>query len=185
VAGLVFLLDPQPWFAVPWAVGGGIVGLFGLKVLRPFADPLLDWYRNRNPNHVALQRRILTLSVEEKTNTEEFERSIEEEMFWMSLPLAPLLGLFHGVLFGTILGALSGSGADGALIGMLLGPVFIACIAALTLAVMVNVGTGLSWSARLRRRASVVVSPLLIVPAVWHCLRTVLEGLLARRKPCT
>ena len=176
VAGLILLLDQQPLLAMPWALVGGIVGLFGLKVVRPFATPLLEWYRGRNPDR-GLQHRIFQLICDGETDTEEFKCYMAEERFWMCLPLPPLAGLFHGVVFGPAVGALCGiddesavSACAGAAIGLLLGPVLVAFLAGLTLACIVDLNRRLPFLARLARRGPSVVSPLLFVPAIWHCM---------------
>ena len=164
---MILVLDDRPWLAVPWAVGGALVGLFGLHTLRPFADPLLAWYRRRNPND---PDRILMLVRDGKTETEEFARYVAEDTFWMSLPIPPLFGLCHGVLAGAVVGALCGSGAAGALSGVLIGPVVIAFLAAVTLACSVEVGGNYPVGARWARRGLLLVSPVLVLPAACHCL---------------
>src|SRR5262249_241616 len=75
---------------------------------------------------------------------------LDAEAFWMTLPLPPLFGLFHGVLLGAVGGALCGLDSDAgvsatvaAALGLVIGPVFVALIAALTLACIVHPRAGL------------------------------------------
>jgi hypothetical protein len=173
---MILFLDQRPWLAGAWALFGGITGVFGLKALQPFVDPLLEWYRRRNPD-ARLRQRLFRLIREGKADTEEFKRCIAEERFWMCLPLPPLFGLFHGLLLGTTIGVLCGfdpesgiSASAGAALGLIIGPVLVATLAGLTLACIVDVDKELPLPVRLARRGLVVVSPLLIVPALGYCL---------------
>jgi hypothetical protein len=179
VAGLILLLDRQPWVAVFWAFAGLLLGLFGLIALRPFADPLFEWYRSLNQDAEFLQLRIHSLIRKGKANSEEFKCCIKEDSFWMALAISPLCGLFHGGFIGPIIGALCGfddagiSASGGALLGMLIGPVLVACWMSLIMACTVDLDRRLPFRGRLVRRGLLVVSPLLIVPATWHCLRRI------------
>lgn len=189
-------MDPHPWLAVPWLVGGIGIGLFGLKAVRPSAAPLLEWYRGLNPDP-GLRRRIvesrsLWLMSQDKIDSEEFDRWIDskefkfcmaEEQFWVSVLLPPLFGLYHGVRVGATFGALCGliddeigvSACTGAAWGLLVGPLLIAIVAGLTLACIVDVNRSTSLRARLARRALLVISPLLFVPAAFHSLKKVIH----------
>jgi hypothetical protein len=177
VAGLVLLLDPDPWLAGPWAVGGIIIGLAGMRIVRAFSSPLLEWYSSRNPD-ATLTHRIFSLIGEGKADTDEYKRCMAEQTYWMCLPVAPLFGLLHGTLAGAVVGAFCGFDSEsgvpassGAALGLLVGPVFVSFVAALTLATLVRPDPGLPLQLRLARRGLLLVSPLLIVPAVWHCLK--------------
>ena len=198
VAGLIIVLDQQLWFAIPWVLAGIVVGRFGLKALQPFQSPFYDWYRSWYPDD-GLASRMLTLMdddnaepdadmelrmdklMDDYLESEEYKSRMAEEMYWMSLAIPPLGGLFHGVFIGPLGGALCGidsdsvSAATGALLGLLVGPVFVAFVVAITSACIVDPGPGLSFRVRLARRGLLFISPLLIVPCVWYCLKRVLQ----------
>ncbi len=174
VAMVVFLLDEQPWLGLLWAMGGGLIGFFGLAILGPFGNPMLDWYRRFNPEGPLQQRRIFELMLEGQEYTEALREYAEEGYFWMCLPLAPLFGMFHGVLFGGIFGALGGSGSLGALCGVFIGPVLVACLASVTVACNADVGKQKPIRVRFARRALLVFSPLLIAPAICYSVWVVL-----------
>src|ERR1019366_5032434 len=112
--------------------------------------------------------------------SEEYKRCMAEQMYWMHLAVAPGFGLFHGVFIGPLGDALCGldsdsvSAATGAALGLLIGPVFVAFVVAITLGCIVPPGPGLSFRVRLARRGLLFISPLLIVPCVWYCLQRVL-----------
>jgi hypothetical protein len=120
---------------------------------------------------------------EGRTATAEYRRMMEDQHFAMSLSLPPLAGLFYGTLLGAVAGAIVGLGRGngvsaqaGAVLGMLTGQVLLAFAAAIALAfVAIRRGAGLSWRERIARRALLVISPLVIVPCVWYCLRTVIR----------
>jgi len=182
VSALILLQDHLPVLAGAWTIGGAMVGLFGLTLLEHLSVPFMWWYERFFGNDE--RRRLLsTLIRDGKTDTEECRRLMDDKLFSMSLAVPPVAGLFYGTLLGAIVGALCGLDSDygvaasaGAALGMLLGPVFLAFGAAITLAcVAVGRGTRLSWRERLARRGLLVVSPLLIVPCIWYCLRTLIR----------
>lgn len=167
--------------AMSWAIGGVVVGFFGLRALRPFSSPLLAWYRSWNEDEER-NIRMFMLATEGKTDTEEFKRCLAEEAFAMYLAIPPIFGLFHGVLLGSIGGALCAldsnwgvSASATALFGMLIGPVLVMLVAGMTLAFLIDLDKRLSLHARLARRGLLVISPLLFVPAAWHCLKSVVR----------
>ena len=142
---------------------------------------MLDWLSRHTPYGV-LTGRIFTLIAEGKTDSEEYKRCLAEQIYWMCLPIPPLAGLFHGTLIGALVGALYGldrnSGIPAAVtaaLGLLVGPVYIAFIAAVTLACIVRLDPSLPLHSRLRCRGLLVVSPLLAIPCGWYCLRAVVQ----------
>ena len=160
---------------------GMVIAFFGWKVLRPISFPLLEWYHNRNTDPQQMSR-IHTLLAAGKTHSEEFERYIDQEAFWMTLPLPPLFGLFYGVLLGAVGGALCGLDGDAyisasaaATLGLLIGPVLVALVAAMTLACIVHFRPGLPVRSRLARRGLLIISPLLFVPAAFHCVQRMIQ----------
>jgi hypothetical protein len=181
VAGLILLLDQRPWVAGLWAIAGALTGFFGFNALRPLSLPMLEWYHHWNEDEERL-RLMDSLTCEGKTDSEEFERCLAEEAFAAYLAVPPFVGLFHGILLGAIGGALCGidrdagiSASAGAALGVLVGPVLVAFVAGVAMASVVPLAPPLSWRERLARRGLLVVSPLLIVPAAWYCLRMVVH----------
>jgi hypothetical protein len=189
VAGVVLLADRRLDLAAPWAAGGVIVGLFGLKVLRPFSSPMWEWYRLWSRHEARIQPTCVldhneTISSEEQGlhRAEESQRNREEWDMALYLALPATFGLFHGILWGPLFGALLGLDDDvgfaasvGAVLGVVIGPVVVAFIAGVTLACIAGPIPGRSWRARLARRCWIVAAPLLFVPCVWYCLRTMVR----------
>jgi len=140
----------------------------------------VDWYLWRNTS-VERELRMHTLALhEEAIESEEIERWMEEDEFRHALPIPPLFGLLHGTLAGPIVGALCGLDSDlavsastGAAWGILIGPVLVALIAGAAMASTVRMNRELPLRVRLVRRGLLVISAVYIVPALWHCLKTI------------
>jgi hypothetical protein len=176
VGGIVGVLDGDPWLALPWAVGGLLLGRFGLKVLRPLASPYWNWYRSRFSD-TELRHDFLVMTPEGAADDEKVKRWLEEASYSRNMAGAPLGGLFHGVLAGPIVGALAGidgkvdvSAAMGAAIGIFLWPLFLAFLTGATFACLLRLRPELPLRVRLARRGLLVVAPLVFVLALWHCL---------------
>ena len=183
---MILALDQQPWPAAFWAVGGPVIGFFGMRVLRTFSTPLAEWYRGRNDGRSRLDR-MATLLMEGKTESEEFQRLSAEDTFLACVAVPPLFGLFYGIPLGAIGGALCALDRDlgipasvTAALGMIIGYVYLSGIAALTCACVVSLDGALPFRVRMVRRGLLLISPLLMIPAVLHCLHSVM-----RRRPST
>jgi hypothetical protein len=168
--------DGDPWLALPWAVGGLLLGGFGLKVLRTLDSPYWNWYRSRFCD-AELTHDILAMTPKEAAHNEKVKRRLEEESYLRYMAGAPLGGLFHGVLAGPIAGALAGidgkvdvSAAMGAAMGILLWPLFLTFLTGVTFACLLRLRPELPLRVRLARRGLLAVAPLVFVLALWHCL---------------
>jgi hypothetical protein len=105
---------------------------------------------------------------------------MESSLYGVTMALSPLFGLFYGTLVGGILGALCPispelhmSSGRGALLGVVLGPVFLSFIASATCAVTYPTPKYSSRSVGRSRRLALLVSPVLIIPAAVYCLKKV------------
>jgi hypothetical protein len=176
---MILLLDPHPWPAWLWVAAGCAVGLFGFRAFRPFAEPLAEWYLWRNTT-VERELRIATLAMDERAiETEEIKEWKEQQEFRLALVISPLAGLFHGTLAGGIVGALCGLDSDldvsastGAALGVLVGPAIVALAAGAAMASVVHLSRELPLRVRLVRRGVLLISAVYIIPAIWHCLKT-------------
>jgi len=189
VAGLILIVDRQPVFAAPWAVGGVVIAYFGLKVVRPFAQPMWQWYHRWSGDEARFER-VFAFDDNVERDPQQVKRHLAEALeryravpdITAYLMLPPAFGLFHGILWGVIAGALGGldetvgiSAATGAALGLLIGPVAVSFIASVALACMVQPVPGSWWGARLACRCGIAVCPVLFVPCVWYCLRRMLQ----------
>ena len=120
---------------------------------------------------------------EEKTQTEKYERWVEDEVFVDTLAGVPLVGLFYGVLLGPILGALwrpnigmIASAFASAALGLLMGPVLLSALAGMTVACVYRPERRLPLRVRLSRRGLLAISSLLVVPAMWYSLKSAAQG---------
>jgi hypothetical protein len=190
VAALVALLDPNPWLAIPWALGGVLIGLFALRLLRPFATPLMQWYRRHDAKNDMMLDFLMAAGkmhpdddaleqyLRNRMESKEYRRTRDHEIYWWSMAVPPLGGLIYGLLFGGIGGALCGldgesgiTASEAAALGLIVGPVFLAAVGATTFACIVP-PPGDSFAARLAHRGLMLLSPLLFVPCLWYCVRT-------------
>jgi hypothetical protein len=182
VSALILVSDALPIMSGVWTISGAIIGLFGQKVLHLFSTPYARWYE-RFVGEEQRRQLLFALMREGRTATAEYRRLRKDQQFAMILSLPPLIGLFYGALLGPVVGALCAldseygiSASASAALGLLLGPAVVAFGFGMILASSeVRRGSGLSWRERIARRALLAISPLLIVPCVWYCLRTVIQ----------
>src|SRR5258708_303704 len=111
IAGLIVHLDDQLAPAIPWAIGGILIGRFGWQVFCPFASLMLEWYRVRTPLG-RWERQGTLLRLAGQTGSEEYQRCQKEESYWMTLALPPLYGICHGAGLGAYFGTLCGFDRD-------------------------------------------------------------------------
>ena len=179
---LVLWFDRNPSAAALWLLVGVAVGTCALRIFGPFSTPVFDWF-----HHFASapekKHRMVELLIEEKTDSEEFKRLLEEEVYWMTAMIPPTCGLVHGPLFGAIGGALGAldptldiTVSQGALYGILFGMLGFPFIAAGITAVMVPTDKTQPLTTRIARRGLMLVSPLLVIPLIWHCFRWMFKG---------
>jgi hypothetical protein len=173
VAGLILVLDRTPLPAALWAAGGVLLGSFGWGVLRPFYD-LFEWYHRRFSAPDAWPGS--PAAGETEMDPDEEQDRFCAAAFGAYVALPPLFGLFYGVLLGPLVGALgpldsSFPAAVGAGVGVLVGPMLVSFLAGLALACVARLDRRASRQVRLARRGLLVVSPVLIFPAAWACLR--------------
>lgn len=194
---LVYLLDGEGTTGLNWFFAGFSIGSCGIQLLRPLTTPFQQWYERLGGGERYFDRlmRVMLEAHEEGLNEEElrrrleryqqskeFQRYLENSLYGMAMAVSPLFGLFYGTLAGGLIGALCPfspelqvTSSRGALLGIVLGPVFVSLIASATCAVMHPVPKFATRNGLLRRLA-LFTSPVLIVPAVLHCLKQVSGG---------
>lgn len=165
---------------------GMLMGLVGWRTLTVFSAVISDWAESRfNDPKVEMAATLEMMeAVDAVRELDDFdEENIEipdspaqrqemrDKFFAMALSIPWFMGLIHGVGVGGLLWALIAlipsletSVASAAITGSVGGAVLVACIAAAVLAVVPLPNDALSLS--LRQRLLVLVSPLLVVPAL-------------------
>jgi len=192
---LVYLLDGEATAGLNWLSAGIFIGSCGIQFLKPLAAPFHDWYERQAGGESYLERmkevmleghedgineQELRKRLEQFQKSREFQQYLENSLYGATLAVSPLFGLFYGTLAGGVLGALCPispelhlASARGALWGVVIGPLFVSFLASATCAVMhPSPKFGSRWIG-LPRRLALFTSPVLIVPAVFHCLKTV------------
>jgi hypothetical protein len=187
VVGLIVLwLDRDPIAAALWLIAGLVIGTCAPKLLLPFTTPVFDWF-HKFSSDPERERRMVELAVQEKLDTEEFNRLSEDQAFDVLLMVPLMCGLFHGTLLGGVGGALVSldstldiTASQGALYGILLGVVGVSFLDAIALAVMTPADKRQPLKSRIARRARMLVSPILVFPVVWHCGKWIVKRRAAR-----
>jgi hypothetical protein len=179
LAVLSFRFDASPLFAGLWLGAGAFFGLVVPSAFRSFLTPLLEWYHSRILG-TNWPSRLYGLVREEATRSDEFERSIDEEVFVGTLAAVPLVALFYGVLISPIVGALwrpnvgiSAAASVGAALGLLVGPALLSTLSGLLIACVYRSERRLPLRVQLSRRGLMAISSFLIIPAVWHSLTSI------------
>jgi hypothetical protein len=192
---LVYLFDREAIAGLNWLSAGIFIGTCGIQLLKPLATPFHDWYERLGGGERYLDRMMevmlegheeeisqeeLRERLEKYQQSREFQQYLENSLYGVTLAVAPLFGLFYGILGGGVLGAvcpispeLHVTSGRGAVLGIMLGPLFISFIASATCAVMHPVPKYSLRSVDRSRRLTLLVSPVLVVPAVFHCLKEV------------
>lgn len=192
---LVYRFDRDVIGSLNWFSAGLFIGSCGIQLLRPLATPFHDWYWKLGGGERYSDRMMKVMleaheegmgmeELEERLKqyqqTKEFQRHMESSLYGVTMALSPLFGLFYGTLAGGILGALCPispelhmNSGQGALLGIGLGPVFLSFVASATCAVMHPTPKYSPRSVGRSRRLALLVSPVLIIPAVLYCLQRV------------
>ena len=192
---LIIFVDGNVTGGLSWLSAGFFIGSCGIQVLTPLATPFQHWYQRfqTSDDHLGQLMRItmagidagrdeesLRKAMERYQASDEYERFLEDVTFSTMLAVPPLFGLLHGTLLGGIVGALAPispelgvSSGRGALLGILIGPLLLSFLAAATCFVMYRSPMRTSRSVRLTRRVKLLVSPVLIIPAILYCLECV------------
>lgn len=178
MATLVGWMDRNLLAASAWLVAGALIGRFSVPLLSPLADPIFDWYRAL-VNDGEREQRMIVLEMNGETDSVEFKRLIDDCSFSALLAVPPVIGLLHGILAGGVGGALSALDSNvalpawqTALIGIVVGPLFVSLLYAVVLSLIAPVGRDLQLTTTLARRALLFVSPLFAFPVAWHCFRS-------------
>jgi hypothetical protein len=194
---LVYSLDRERTIGLNWLSAGIFIGSCGIQILRPLATPLHEWYERRAGGERYLNQMIevmmeahaeglseeeLRERLEKYQQSREFQQYLENSLYGVTLAVSPLFGLFYGTLAGGVLGALCPispelhlTSARGAFWGVVIGPLFVSFLASATCAVMHPSPKFSSRSIDLSRRLALLTAPVLIVPAVFHCLKKVAQ----------
>ena len=182
VGAIILWLDNSLVSAAIWLLVGIVIGTCALRLVAPFFTPAFEWL-NEFTSDPELRRREFELMLEGKTETEEFKRLCDQDG-WRKLSTTSSVGACHGVFFGGIGGALIRwdfpdwiTASQGALCGLLFGMVGAPFLAAVILAVMIPVDKTRTRSARIWQRVSMLATPLIVFPVVWHCLKWKLKRL--------
>jgi hypothetical protein len=181
LAVLALLRDASPFLAGLWLVGGAFIGLVLPREIGPVLLPLFEWYHKRILSMNRLGR-MYELGREQKTQTEVHDELVDDEVFVGTLAAVPLAGLFHGALIGPIVGALwrpyigmSAAASASAALGLLVGPMLLSALAGITVACVYRPQRTLPLRVQLSRRGLLAISSLLVIPAVWHSLKTLAQ----------
>ena len=80
VGGLVLALDERILWAVLWVLAGIFNAVVGLRLLKPFSSPLMEWYRGLNATADLLER-LLWSARRGVAETDELKRLMMKRRF--------------------------------------------------------------------------------------------------------
>ena len=195
IGALVYCFDRDFVTGLNWFSAGLFIGSCGIPLLRPLAAPFRQWYQ-RFQNQVAYLEQVMRIVMEGKEEGLEeedirermeryqasaaFQRHMEESIFGLTMAISPLAGLLYGTLLGGIIGALCPVSPElqvtagrGAFLGVTVGPVLFAFLVAVLCAIILPIPKQTTRSVHVSRRLALLVSPVLIVPAMIRCLKRV------------
>ena len=182
VGAIILWLDNSLVSAAIWLLVGIVIGTCAPRLAAPFFKPASEWLVEFTLDP-EIRRREFELMLEGQTDTEEF-KGLCDQSAWRIMSTVSPVAACHGVFFGGIGGALVRwdfpvgiTASQGALCGLLFGMVVAPFFLAVVLAVMIPVDKTQKRSARIWQRVSILATPLLVFPVVWHCLKWKLKCL--------
>ena len=176
VGAIILWLDRDPTKAALWLALGIAIPTCVVRLFGRFTSPAYHWYR-RFASNPEQRHRMIELLIDEKTDSEEYKRLSDNETYRELTILPPMFGLFYGVLLGGICGALCGlaptlniTASEGAMYGTVVGIIGASFITAGVFALIILFDKTLPFTPRIVWCALMLVSPLLVVPVVCHCV---------------
>ena len=186
IGALIAWLDGNLVIAALFLFIGLAIGIWGWRLLEFAFTPSLDWYR-RFTDPATIDERFFELAASGESDSGEFkellDRQVDDELFAALLGTPPILGLAHGIWLGGLGGAMLGglpalldqdaatSVAFGACGGTVVGVIVTSFLASTLFAILAPVGPRLPFLKQCARRALMVVSPVLILGALWSRFR--------------
>jgi hypothetical protein len=182
LAVAAFVVDGNQWLAGLWLIVGASIGCIIAWVGRGgvvWLAPLHDWYYARILR--ADRRDVLHESIRLRRagwmQGAESERWLDDQVFVGVLMVVPVVGVLHGALILPIAWAVwpPNAGATtpasvGALLGLVVGPVLFSVLYGPVVACLYRPIMPLPFRTRVVRRVLLVISPFVLLGALWHIL---------------
>jgi hypothetical protein len=179
LAALTFWLDRRPMPPALWLLAGVLLRVVAAGSRGREFNRFHDWYHVRILGRDRRSRMLEQLRMHRahQTETEEYKRLIDEQIFVTVLAVMPSVASIQGVVFGPILGALLGrqlgltaTAFRGSVLGLLVGPVVFSEVIVLAYACAYRPVMPIPRREQRMRRGLLAVAPLVLAAALWHAL---------------